>query len=88
MLRAFRAAASVAVRGGEPEMEPDVAEFAAAIFDLDAALTVGFTVTLGEVSVLEFRALLILREERDRAAETQRQMEAAKQKALQHSRGF
>lgn len=87
MIRAFRDAAASIVRGGEPELEPGVSEFVRNVFDLDAALEMGFTITLGEVTPLEFRALLVLREERARYQKWQRRMEESKAKA-QRAGGF
>jgi hypothetical protein len=88
VIGAFREAASSIVRGGEPEIAPGVSEFVRNVFDLDAALAMGFTLTLSDVTPLEFRALLVLREERARAEELQRGMEEAKAKWRQHAGGF
>jgi hypothetical protein len=89
VIREFRAAAASIVRGGEPELEPGVSEFVRNVFDLDAALEMGFTITLAEVTPIEFRALLVLREERARYQESQRLMAEAKARSQQMSRnGF
>lgn len=88
MMRQFREAVRSIVRGGEPELHPGLKEFVVSVFDLDAALEMGFTVTLSEVTPLEFRALLVLREERARYQEQQRAMEEQKRKSRQRAGGF
>jgi len=88
VIGAFREAAASMVRGGEPEIAPGLSEFVRNVFDLDAALAMGFTLTLADVTPLEFRALLVLREERARAEEWQRGIEEAKARQRQHSGGF
>lgn len=77
MMREFREAAATLVRGGEVSPDRALADFIQNVVDLDAALEMGFTVTLDDVNALEFRALVILRDERAKAVETKRRMEAA-----------
>lgn len=74
MLAEFREAAASIVRGGSPEVDQRLVHFIQNVLDLEAALEMGFTVTLNEVNVLEFRALGILREERALASEAKQQM--------------
>lgn len=81
MIQEFRSAAASIVRGGEPEIDPGVLEFVRSVFDLDAALEMGFTITLSDVTPIEFRALLVLRQERAKYKEWQRGMEEAKAKS-------
>lgn len=75
MMREFRAAAAALVRGGEVVPPEGLSGFMQNVIDLDAALEMGFTVTLAEVTTLEFRALAVLREERAKAVEANRRME-------------
>lgn len=88
MLAEFREAARAIMRGGEPELAGGVAEFVRIIFDLDAALEMGFTVTLSDVTPIEFRALMVLREERSKAQEEKRSMSEMTARAQANSRGF
>jgi hypothetical protein len=85
-MRGFREAAASIVRGGSPELPLGLAEFVRSVLDLDAALQLGFTVTLADVTPLEFKALIVLREQRAVADQARQQMAAsvaAKQRAPQ-----
>lgn len=78
MMREFREVAAALVRGGEVVPPAGLADFVQNVLDLDAALEMGITVTLDDITPLEFRGLLVLREERARAVEAKRGMEEAK----------
>jgi len=88
MIGAFREAARSIVRGGEPELGAGLREFVMCVFDLDAALEMGFTITLAEVTPLEFRGLMVVREERARYQEQQRAMEEQKGKMRRGAGAF
>jgi hypothetical protein len=83
VIREFRAAAVSIIRGGSPGIDHGISAFVRNVFDLEAALQMGFTVTLSDVTPIEFRALLVLREERARHQEWERRMEEAKSKSRQ-----
>ena len=83
MLAEFREAAASLVRGGNPEIDQRLVHFVQNVLDLDTALEMGFTVTMADVSLLEFRALAILREERALAAQSKQQMAEHSAKARQ-----
>lgn len=83
MLAEFREAAASIVRGGTPKIDQRLVHFVQNVLDLDTALEMGFTVTMGDVTVLEFRALAILREERALAAQAKQQIAEHSAKARQ-----
>jgi hypothetical protein len=87
MLREFRAAAASVVRGGDPEVSPAVGRLLEIVAELDAALEMGLAVTMNDLTTVEFRGLVILREERSRAAEMQRGVAEAAAKVRQAPRG-
>jgi len=77
MMREFREAVAEILRSQQPELPPALSEFIRITFELEVALELGFTVTLAEVSPLEFRALVILREERGKFEEEERRIAEA-----------
>lgn len=83
MLAEFKEAAASIVRGGSPEIDQRLVCFIQNVLDLEAALEMGFTITLDDVNVLEFRALGILREERALAVQAKQQMAEHAAKARQ-----
>lgn len=83
MISEFRVAAASIVRGGRPELDPSLAKFVEVVLELDAALQLGFTVTLADVTPMEFQALIVLREQRAIAEQSKQQMEAAAAKMRQ-----
>ncbi len=84
----FREAAASIVRGGTPELRADMAQFVRAVFDLEQALQLGITVTMDEITELEFRALIVVREQRAVAEQQAQAMAAARERAMQAAKHF
>lgn len=57
---------------GPAEVDADIQTIVRNVLDIDQAQRMGLTVTIGEISAVEFAGLQMLHEERDKQAEMDR----------------